>query len=330
MRLSIIIPIYNAQKYLPECLESVAACSARDIECILVNDGSTDDSLRICKEYENKDNRFHVIDKENEGVSVARNTGILKALGEYVFFLDADDYIDISKWNVILDTIKEVQYDFIAFSYYTLQENGKINEELFQIEGKETTNSSTVRRLILASPSLNTCWGKLMRLDIITNNNLEFNKGLKTGEDAVFVIDYFINSKTYYICNDCILYYRQHNTSAMRSIDIAAKLEDFKAIYYYRKELAKQWRDIELEKEMYRQFFSVITDLFFKYACNNSFEKSKKMYKEVMEESIVQEILTKTPFDYLTPTYKKLEYILISRGILWLLVIYFKLKSRFI
>ena len=90
---SIILPIYNAEKYLERCLESIITQTYANIEIILINDGSTDNSINIIKEYAIKDSRIIIIDKENEGVSVARNIGILKARGKYICFVDADDYI---------------------------------------------------------------------------------------------------------------------------------------------------------------------------------------------------------------------------------------------
>ncbi len=105
MKLSIVVSVYNVEKYLRECLDSILCQEFSDFELIIVNDGSTDDSLAICNEYKTKDRRIRVIDKSNGGVSSARNAGIDVALGEYIAFVDSDDYIVPSMFNIMLSTI---------------------------------------------------------------------------------------------------------------------------------------------------------------------------------------------------------------------------------
>ena len=104
-RLSIIIPIFNSEKYLCECLDSVLTCKNNDIEVILIDDGSTDNSYNICKDYQKKDNRIVLLQQKNAGVSRARNHGLEVAKGEYIGFVDSDDLLD-ENWYVILDLIK--------------------------------------------------------------------------------------------------------------------------------------------------------------------------------------------------------------------------------
>ena len=93
-KVSVIMPVYNVEKYLPQCLESILSQSLNDIEIICVNDGSTDDSLKVLQEFKASDNRIVIIDKANEGSGVARNTALAIAKGEYVYFVDSDDWLD--------------------------------------------------------------------------------------------------------------------------------------------------------------------------------------------------------------------------------------------
>lgn len=120
MLVSIIIPIYNGAKFLYECLKSIMACPSTEIECIIVNDGSTDSTAEICNRFINEDSRFRLINKENTGVSDSRNRGISKATGDYVFFLDADDYIETSKWPEIINDATIGAYDMVSYAYYDL------------------------------------------------------------------------------------------------------------------------------------------------------------------------------------------------------------------
>ena len=119
---SIILPIYNAEKYLERCLESIITQTYANIEIILINDGSTDNSINIIKEYAIKDSRIIIIDKENEGVSVARNIGILKARGKYICFVDADDYIEKSMIEKMKCCIDKENVDLVRINYYNIMD----------------------------------------------------------------------------------------------------------------------------------------------------------------------------------------------------------------
>lgn len=105
--MSIIVPIYNAQNHLKKCIESIINQTEKDIEIILIDDGSTDDSLKICNEYQRKDFRINVIHQNNSGVSIARNQGIKIAKGEYIGFVDSDDWIDLDMFKRLLEEAKK-------------------------------------------------------------------------------------------------------------------------------------------------------------------------------------------------------------------------------
>ena len=106
--ISIVVPIYNSEKWLEKCVKSLINQTYQDIEILLINDGSKDRSLEICNEYAKKDNRIVVIDKENEGVSATRNLGIKKAQGEFIQFVDSDDYADVQMCEKLLNAIENV------------------------------------------------------------------------------------------------------------------------------------------------------------------------------------------------------------------------------
>ena len=128
--ISIIIPVYNVSKYLRACLDSVINQTYKDLEIICINDGSTDDSLEILKEYANKDNRIIIIDKKNAGVSAARNDGIDRAGGEYLFCIDSDDYIDNDYLETYVRAIEKEDYDIVVGGFRRPNENGKIVKQL--------------------------------------------------------------------------------------------------------------------------------------------------------------------------------------------------------
>lgn len=117
VKVSVIVPVYNSRKYLKECIESIINQDLEEIELILVNDGSTDNSLDICQKYAMKDSRIKIIDKPNGGVSSARNAGILAASGEYIGFVDSDDWIQSEMYSNMYKNIKETGSDICICNY---------------------------------------------------------------------------------------------------------------------------------------------------------------------------------------------------------------------
>ena len=117
MKFSIIVPIFNLEKYLNKCLHSLATQTYTNIEIICVNDGSTDNSLGILKKYAEQDNRIKIIDKNNEGVSISRNEGIKIATGDYILFVDGDDWLDERACEILNNNISNNNYDLIYFNY---------------------------------------------------------------------------------------------------------------------------------------------------------------------------------------------------------------------
>mgnify|MGYP004543269393 FL=1 len=125
MKLSIIIPIYNREKTLPRCLDSILAMKMSDYEVLLVDDGSTDSTEAICKKYERLDNRFHYFHKENGGVSSARNFGIYKSNGIWITFVDSDDFVQADHFKC-LDECQTAQYDFLMTGVSVQPTNGGV------------------------------------------------------------------------------------------------------------------------------------------------------------------------------------------------------------
>lgn len=329
MKLTVIVPIYNAEKYLPTCLDSLVSCPLSDMECLLINDGSTDSSLHICNEYTGRDSRFRVIDKANEGVSIARNIGISHATGKYIMFLDADDYIDTNKWNKIVDAIA-LELDFIAFSYFTLYENKSVKEELFDIQSLSTNDTDSIRKILLGSSALNTCWGKLFKTELVLNNHISFPKGLRTGEDAIFVLDFLKMANHLLLINESILYYRQHGESVMHKLDIHSKISDFQQLYNYRRKMSDLWNNEELKAVMYREFLSVITNLLLIYSYKRKYSECNKVFKQLLNNEMIQNILTHVKPTYLKSHYKRLEFQLLNLNNSTILSSYFKFKSLFL
>jgi len=319
MLLSIIIPVFNGEKFLSECLESVRACPSLEMECIIVNDGSTDRTEEISREFASKDSRFSVINKENSGVSDSRNMGIAEATGEYLFFLDADDYIDIAFWPEIITKANIGKFDMIAFSYYNLFEFGTTQAKLFP-------KDIDIKYVLLSTVLLNCCWGKLLRRDIINDSKLTFRKGLKISEDVIFIIDFVRNAKDNLLSNSPIIFHRIHSGGVMQQATPEEKLSNFTELFIHRKEYLADNYDVNLEKAMYRQFFSIVTDLFRSYARGRRLREIRRSYYNSMSNETVRAIMRKTNKASLFPVYKKIEFALMRGGLYMALAVYFKIK----
>lgn len=324
--LSIIIPVYNCEKYIRQCLSSVSSCPIESMECIMVDDGSQDGSREICVEFQKKDPRFLLLTQPNSGVSIARNLALHVAQGSRIMFLDADDYLNSGKWDMIQKAV-ESSADFTAFSYTTLFENRQ-EEELFPIIIDGDKALSTMHRLLLTTSSLNTCWGKIFKKDILSQNNIVFLQGMKTGEDAIFILEYARYVKSSEIYNDSVLFYRQHENSAMRQNTFSYKLKELQTLYDARTEFAKSLGDSALTTGMKVLFFSIITNLFLEYSFGHSYSDSKKGFTRALAEPLVKKIIKDTPKKELGTSYKKLEYWLIRNNWISVLTLYFKLKNK--
>lgn len=148
--ISIIIPIYNVEKYLSKCIESLVGQTYKDIEIILINDGSPDHCLSICEQYSKKDNRIIVINQENKGVSAARNAGLKIAKGEYIGFIDPDDWIAVDMYEGLHSVIKQSDVDMVICGYEYYSEDGALDEKRkYPIRENEIINQKEVMNRFL-------------------------------------------------------------------------------------------------------------------------------------------------------------------------------------
>lgn len=195
---SIIIPVYNAENFLSACLDSVHAQSFSNWECILVNDGSKDSSLSICRQYEKKDARFFVVDKINGGVSSARNDGLRHANGDWIFFADSDDFLEPDCLETLVSKVND-SIDFVMAGFSIMDEEGNVLYEPSEILEAKIGIEESVKKLL---QSTGYCyqgylWCKLFRSSIVKNNDLQFDSSITFKEDGLFILSYL--SK----CNGC-------------------------------------------------------------------------------------------------------------------------------
>ena len=207
VKVSIVIPIYNAEKTLKKCVDSIINQTFSEIQCILVNDGSTDDSQLICEEYKKKDKRITVIQKENTGVSNSRNIGMKYASGKYVMFIDSDDYILEDYVEKLVEAAENSNADIIIGGYHIISKKMNLDEDRYIFQSKITISDSPsnlwARSLRLGL--LNSTWGKLFSKDLI--NDIKYNEEMNYGEDTVFLINCLRKAKFIEWSNACGYYY---------------------------------------------------------------------------------------------------------------------------
>lgn len=217
-KLSIIIPVYNDEKYLKRCLDSIINLDYENLEIILVDDGSTDDSLAIMTDYAAEDERIKAISQQNLGVSVARNTGLAQATGDYIMFVDADDYV-LSPLKIVLND--EQTADLNVFGFESGEEQKVVKESYYDAE-----NALQAKKLMMENPTqYMTAWGKIFRHDLIKKHNLRFNTNLRVAEDGKFMLQYLLKCETIKFSLPVGYHYSKDTESVMTTFD--RKSEDY-------------------------------------------------------------------------------------------------------
>jgi len=273
-KVSVIIPVYNVEKYLRECLDSVINQTLKDIEIICVNDGSTDNSLPILKEYAQKDERIKVIDKKNEGVSVARNVGLECANGIYILFLDADDYFESTLIEQSYDYSVKMNSDICIFGANEIDFNNTKKAMWYNSLLVNSSNVSLFQMMMLQT----FCWNKMYKLSFLKKYNIKFPNNIKTAEDGIFCILGFINDPKYALLNVSLYNYRKNPDSQTVKNAERCLESDFDAFTYLTNlsEFKSLKRGIKLL--IINKFLSGIIYYW------NSYPQYRKKYGKVLKE----------------------------------------------
>ena len=283
---SIIVPIYNAEKYLNKCLDSLTKQTKKELEFILVNDGSIDKTEEIIKEYQDK--RIKYFKNKNQGIGKTRNFGISKSSGKYLMFVDSDDYLEKDACEILYKKISKEEADLAICDFYKVYENGK-TEEIRLPKFSSTTLKKTPSLIndINLSP-----WNKIYKRELITKNNLKFIENLKY-EDAPFVINAMDKAKKIVKVDECLNYYVIHGNSETTVRD--KKCFDILKIVAIIRENLKEKK--YLKEEVDKLTVRILTN----YTIQQRNQKDKKIGLEFVDEA----------FKYLkkeVPDYKKNKY----------------------
>lgn len=244
-KLSIIIPVYNVEKYIPQCLESILNQQFKDFEIICVNDGSGDNSLKVLKEFASCDSRIKIIDKANEGSGVARNTALAVATGDFVYFVDGDDWLEDNALEKMMTAAERLDTDILIFgglSYYQVNSHSELVSESPDYKGKpggysadklpkkylnEVFSSCCIKKDIFKFPS--TAWTKLYKREFLIKNNIKF-QNIKVGQDQLPFFHSMITAGRIAILPENLYCYRKNRKGAVTSVK---KKKNFSPVYVF-------------------------------------------------------------------------------------------------
>lgn len=284
--ISIIVPIYNAEKYINKCVDSLLKQTKKELEFILINDGSTDNTDSLLREY--KDKRIKYFKNKNQGIGKTRNFGIDKARGKYLMFIDSDDYIEKDACEKLFAKAENSKLDLVICNFFKVYDNGEI-EDIVLPSFKNTTLKDTpsLIRQVNLSP-----WNKLYKTSLIKDNNIRFIENLKY-EDAPFVSEAMDKAKKIGKVDESLNYYVIHGNSETtvrdrRIFDILKIIEIVR----------KQFKNKEYIKEdLNKLTVRIITN----YTVQQRVQKDKKVGMEFIDKA----------FDYMKqeiPDYKNNKY----------------------
>ncbi len=296
-KISIIIPVYNTEKYLKRCLESVCNQTLKDIEIICINDASSDNSIDILKEFEKKDNRIKVINLDkNEGVSVARNSGLETARGEYLGFVDSDDTVDLDFYEKLYSKAKSKNADIVKGIVKKINTNGKINvESLNDIIKKENNKMFFSYQWVSA----------IYKASVIHDNGICFPIQCHVSEDIVFLNRALLKSKSLVLVDDAYYnYFRREGSLNADKISLEHIKSGLTALDLIFKELNET---IEITKNEYLYSYGLkINSIIYSSFKNGSYEFKKlcaecliKNYNKCKDKKALNKIIARKNYNYL-------------------------------
>ena len=290
---SIIVPVYNAEAYLERCVRSILQQTYENIELILVNDGSTDNSLAACQQFAAEDARVIVIDKPNGGVSDSRNCGIAKARGKYLQFADSDDWLAPEATALLVQRAEQSKCEFVIAPFYRVIErillvNGHIKED-----GKYTIAEFALE--MMKAPAnfyYGVMWNKLYRRDIVRENNLQCNPEISWCEDFIFNLQYLCYVKHVYVLQEPIYYYFKRRNSLVATEMRSSNIYEVKrTVFRYYKafyEAIGLYDDYKGRVNMY--MFSVAADSLFRLPVGRIDKDDEEI---IFKEELLEELQEK-------------------------------------
>lgn len=239
-KVSVVVPCYNVEKYLPQCMDSIINQTIKDIEIICVNDGSTDSTLRILQKYAEKDKRIKIIDKANSGYGASMNKGFSEANGEYLGIVESDDWVEPDMFENLYNLAKSNDVDVVKSNFYFYWSKPFEKNELFEAMPKSDVNKKIVpikaQGVLWSAPAI---WSAIYRNSFICKNNIKFLETAGASyQDTSFNIKSLSLAKSAYLTDKAYLHYRQDNeqSSVKSNGKVFAVCDEYNEIERYLKE----------------------------------------------------------------------------------------------
>ena len=298
--ITVIIPVYKVEDYIEKCVNSVLGQTYKNLEIILIDDGSPDRSGEICDAYAAKDKRVKVIHKENEGVSVARNIGLDNANGMYIAFIDADDWIEENYLHILLSNVIKENADNAICNYNRVTGNN-IERNYFKNDTKLIGDKEYLIRVLNPQTGFGFSWMKLIKRESI--NDIRFNKTLIVGEDAIFNIEIAKNVTTIVILEEALYNYRNRSSSVVKKYDTNYVDKYLRAIQATKKYIFDNYKEKEIIQNYYNfvAFHVLLIAVNYCYNPKNEIKNKKKLLRKICSYDDFKEGIEKS-------NYKNISY----------------------
>lgn len=281
--ISVIIPVYNVEKYVENCLNSLENQTYKKFEVILIDDGSKDESVKICERYKNKSKLdIKIVRQTNQGVSAARNKGINVAKGDYVCFIDSDDMVSNNYLEVLKKLIEKEDSDISICGIKNISEDEKSNNINLEINAKSYTinDKNEILEKFLKREINPGVWCIMIKLDLLKKNNIYFTVGARYSEDIEFLYKIFSISQKISITKEKKYFYRERNSSVMSKVD-DKRLDGYRLM----KNLENYFEEQNIEfKKIFKKFgvarwvFATLWQICLASSDYKEFEKNSNYY----------------------------------------------------
>jgi len=280
---SIIIPVFNIEPFIEECIESCLNQKFTDFELIIVNDGSTDGTKEKLMHFESNDSRVKIINKENEGVNFARKTGIESATGEYIFFLDGDDYIPQSTLQSLIENASTSHADIIAGDVLIHELNGETTYRYYNKFNNETGISFLA---FILQNKLHYLWGKLIKRSLFVENDILFRRELVIGEDQVQLYQLCMYAKKVAVVKGIVYHYRKNNMSASQKSSATSFVKNQETYAICIRELQEKFNYNRFIQQQlnFRIIFALIQSAY----RNNKKYHDKRVVSRLLKKAIIE------------------------------------------
>lgn len=317
--ISIIVPVYNVEKYLERCIESILSQTYKNFELIIINDGSSDKSIDICEKYKAIDSRIIFINQSNKGVSAARNVGLDIAKGDYVAFVDSDDYIENDMYEILINSIEGNNADISVCGFYELRPNNKRNElfikkESFIMKSEDCINKffeeNYIKDLMYAP------WNKLFKRKVI--GDIRFNEKLSMGEDILFIFECLGNCNSIFFNNKSKYNYIYRENSAMRAEFSEKRFDYIKAFDYMEKICLERYPNLikSVKKQCFYHKLNCCRKIILNSNHNEIYDiefKKMLLYIEENKKIVFRKMNYKRKIDYILVRYLRSSNIFINK-----------------